>query len=72
MPRRPLRGVAAFVTAGLSNHPLRPAVSQKIICQELVLAAPTGFGPRNMPRLLQQLGEEAILRGFARVAGWGT
>ncbi|MCC6698919.1 MAG: suppressor of fused domain protein [Candidatus Hydrogenedentes bacterium] len=62
-------GVSAFATLGMSRNELRSATSRKVIRQELLLAAPTDFGPRNIPGLLQQIAAEAIARGLAYLRG---
>ena len=58
-----------FCTLGLSDFPLRSAVSDKIIRQELLIAVPESVGERNIPALLQQLGSNALKRGSAYLAG---
>jgi hypothetical protein len=63
------QGVSAFATVGISKYGLRSTTSSKVIRQELLLAAPTSFGARNIPGLLQQIGTEAIDRGFAYLRG---
>jgi hypothetical protein len=64
-----LKGVTAFATLGLSRHGLRCANSDKIIHHELLLTAHTSFGKKNIPALLQQIGIEAVERGFAYLRG---
>src|SRR6266568_8796130 len=54
-----------FCTLGLSDFPLRSAVSEKLIRHELLIAAPESFGERNIPALLQQLGSDALKRESA-------
>lgn len=63
------QGVSIFATAGMSEFELGSAASSKVIRQELLLAVPTGFGARNIPGLLQQIGTEAIDRGLAYLRG---
>ncbi len=58
-----------FSTLGLSDFPLRSAVTDKIIRHELLIAVPESFGERNIPALLQQLGSDALKRGSAYLAG---
>src|SRR5215471_1203614 len=59
----------AFSTLGLSDFPLRSAVSEKIIRHELLMAVPDSFGERNVPAVLQQLGSNALERKSAYLAG---
>jgi hypothetical protein len=63
------QGISAFGTVGMSRNELRSATSRKVIRQELLFIAPTAFGARNIPGLLQQIGTEAIDRGFACLRG---
>lgn len=58
-----------FSTLGLSDFPLRSAVSDKIIRHELFIAVPESFGERNIPALLQQLGLNALKNHYAYLAG---
>lgn len=65
----PFQGISAFATAGMSRKELMSATSRKVIRQELLFAAPTDFGARNIPGLLQQIGTQAIVRGLAYLRG---
>ena len=63
------KGVSCFATLGMSNYELGASVSGKAIRQELFLAAPTSLGARNIPAVLQQIGNETINRGLAYLRG---
>ena len=63
------QGMSCFATLGLSMHELRSSTTGKAIRQELFLVAPTNFGSRNIPGLLQQIGTEALDGGLAYLRG---
>lgn len=65
----PLEDSATFSTVGLSNQELRSERSGKVIRHELVVVTRQGFGVRNIPALMQQLGMEAIREGRAYLRG---
>jgi hypothetical protein len=63
------QGISCFASAGISWHELKSSIPDKPIRQEIFLAAPTSFGARNIPGLLQQVGKEAIESGYAYLRG---
>lgn len=58
-----------FSTLGLSDFPLRSAVSDKMIRHELLIAVPDSFGDRNIPAVLQQLASDALKKGSPYLRG---
>lgn len=65
----PVEGCRVFSTLGLSRYPLLSRVSHKMIRHELVLLARRGFGDKNLPGLLQQLGLECLKDNTAYLRG---
>lgn len=59
----------SFCTIGLSKTCLPSPVSEKIIRHELMVIAPEGFGPQNIPSILDQLAAEAVTRNIPYLRG---
>jgi len=64
-----IKEIASFATLGLSKCELSSPNSTKIIRHELLLAAPLSFGTKNIPGVLQQVGNDAISRQCAYLRG---
>src|SRR5215470_14938988 len=65
----PISNTLTLVTLGLSKTQLRSRQSGKLIRHELVLIVRDGTGPRNLPRVVQELGQDLLLRGEAILRG---
>ncbi|WP_266158029.1 suppressor of fused domain protein [Dyella silvatica] len=65
----PIEGSVTFATLGLSNHPLKSTLSNKIIRQELIMLFRADAVPSNIVGIIQQAGLEAITRGHAYLRG---
>jgi Suppressor of fused protein (SUFU) len=64
-----LPDVVSYATLGLSDHNLHSTVSGRRIYQELVMVTGDTAGREGIPRVLQQLGREAIESKHAYLAG---
>ena len=64
-----ISGICCYSTIGLSHFDLASSTSEKIIHQELFIAVNDTFNPRNIPSILQGVGQQrlqfntALLRG---------
>src|SRR5262249_44332691 len=63
----PVPGTKALTTLGLSNHPLKSRVSEKIIRCELVMLVRNGS--KSLPGILQQVAMEMLQSRFAVLRG---
>ena len=65
-----ISGSVAYSTLGLSDVPLPPLPrTGQLIRHELVFLARKSFGRRNIPGLLQQVAQEALIRNRAYLCG---
>ena len=64
-----LPGCSKYCTVGLSHFELASSVSGKIIRQEILFLSKAELGDRNIPGILQQVGDEALNRARAYLRG---
>lgn len=65
----PLEGAVTYTTLGLSNEVLHTRQSGKEIRQELVFVAPSNYGDRNIPGILQRGASMAVSSRHAWLRG---
>ena len=63
-----IEGATAFLTLGLCRHDLPSKVSAKVIRHELVMTIQSQ-DDQGVPSILQQMGLEALNRGYAYLRG---
>src|SRR5438105_9150582 len=65
----PISKATVFSTLGLSEFELASPFAGRTIRHELIFMAQSGFGYRNIPAILHDVGTEAISRGRAYLCG---